>query len=218
MVSAPGGIRLGVLGGTFDPIHCGHLDAAAVAREALKLARVLIVPSHIPPHRTVQPRASSFHRFAMASLAVSGIPGLLAGDEELRAPGPSYTADTLDRLRANGWRGSQIFFITGADAFAEIATWHRYPEVLDLAHFVVISRPGHRLEDLSRRLPELRNRIRTVDRIEDDNDHAIFLLNATTSDVSSTAVRERVHRGESIRGLVPTLVETHILQHSLYKA
>jgi nicotinate-nucleotide adenylyltransferase len=218
MAPASGGIRLGVLGGTFDPIHCGHLDAAAVAREALKLARVLIVPSHVPPHRTVQPRASSFHRFAMASLAVSGITGLLAGDEELRAPGPSYTANTLDRLHVSGWRASQIFFITGADAFAEIASWHRYPEVLDLAHFVVISRPGHRLEDLSRGLPELRNRIMTVDRIKDDNDPVIVLLNASTPDVSSTTVRERVHRGESIRGLVPPLVETHILQHGLYKA
>src|SRR6476619_737614 len=123
MTSASGPRRIGLLGGTLDPIHRGHLDAAAAARDAFQLESVSLVPSHVPPHRPVQPLASPFHRFAMACLAVSGVPRLRASDEELRAAGPSYTADTLDRLHARGLSSSQVFFITGADAFADIGPW-----------------------------------------------------------------------------------------------
>lgn len=152
--------RIGLLGGTLDPIHCGHLAAATATRDAFDLATVFVLPSHVPPHRSVQPVASPFHRFAMASLAVSGVDRLQASDEELRSAGPSYTADTLERLHARGLAASQIFFITGADAFAEIATWMRYPAVLDLANFVVVSRPGHDLSAMKARLPELAERMR----------------------------------------------------------
>ena len=114
--------RIGLLGGTFDPIHCGHLAAAVAARDAFDLSEILVLPSRIPPHRAVQPLASPFHRFAMASLAVSGVAKLLASDDELRLDGPSYTAETLERQHAGGQRPAQIFFITGADAFPDIAT------------------------------------------------------------------------------------------------
>src|SRR5918993_3914439 len=114
-------VRIGILGGTLDPIPLGHLDAASAAREALSLDRVLIIPSHVPPHRS-EPVSSAFHRFAMAALAVNGVDGLAVSDLELAAPGPSYTADTLVRVRQGfaGLPASQIFFIIGADAFAEI--------------------------------------------------------------------------------------------------
>jgi nicotinate-nucleotide adenylyltransferase len=209
--------RIGVLGGTLDPIHCGHLAAAVAARDAFGLPRVLVMPSRVPPHRAVQPVASPFHRFAMASLAVSGVPHLEACDDELRADGPSYTADTLERLQRQGYEPPQIFFITGADAFADIAAWKRYPGVLDLAHFVVVSRPGYDIEALSERLPDLRDRMRPAGApARTDAGTLIFLLQATTPGVSSTAVRERLRRGEPLTGLVPALVETHIHQHRLY--
>jgi len=216
--------RIGILGGTLDPIHCGHLAAAIAARDLLDLTEVLVVPSRIPPHRLVQPIASAFHRFAMACLAVSNVPRLAASDDELRAEGTSYTADTLERLRSRASRlsplvPSQIFFITGVDAFADIATWKRYPEVLDLANFVVVARPGHALDGLRSKLPSL------VDRMHPASDAgaggagtSIYLLPASTPDVSSTEVRDRLRRGQSITGLVPPLVETHILQHALYSA
>jgi nicotinate-nucleotide adenylyltransferase len=207
--------RFGILGGTLDPIHCGHLAAAAAARDAFDLSRVLVLPSRIPPHRPVQPVASAFHRFAMASLAVTGMPRLEASDDELRSDGPSYTADTLDRRHAAGSTASQIFFITGADAFAEIATWKRYPGVLDLANFVVVTRPGHPIESLAERLPSLAGRMRPAD-AQPLATPAIYLLHARTPDVSSTTVRERLRRGEPITGLVPPLVEAHIHQHRLY--
>jgi nicotinate-nucleotide adenylyltransferase len=217
---------IGILGGTLDPVHCGHLAAAVAARDAFHLSTVFVLPSHVPPHRPAQPIASPFHRFAMASLAVSGVDRLQASDDELRLEGPSYTADTLERLQKRGLAASQIFFITGADAFAEIATWKRYPAVLDLANFVVVSRPGHALESMKARLPELASRMRAASDIDPRpsdigyriSTPSIYLLETATPDVSSTRVRERLRRGEPITGLVPPLVEAHIHQHALYGA
>jgi nicotinate-nucleotide adenylyltransferase len=211
--------RVGVLGGTLDPIHCGHIAAAIAARDALDLTSVLVVPSRVPPHRTVQPQASAYHRFAMAALAVSGERRLEVSDDELMANGPSYTADTLERLHARGLAASQIFFIMGVDAFAEIATWKRYPEVLDLAHFVVVSRPGHRIEALQAGLPALAARMRPDGEEARTSTHPlIHLLQAATPGVSSTIVRERLARDEAITALVPPLVEAHIFKHRLYRA
>lgn len=211
--------RIGVLGGTLDPIHCGHVAAAAAARDALDLSSVLVIPSRVPPHRAVQPVASAYHRFAMAALAVSKEPRLEVSDIELRSDGPSYTADTLQRLHATGLSTLQIFFITGADAFAEIATWKKYPEVLDLAHFVVVSRPGYQIETLPERLPGLAARMRPVAETRREvSEPLIHLLRAPTPDVSATIVRERLKRGDPIAGLVPPLVEAHIVKHHLYRA
>jgi nicotinate-nucleotide adenylyltransferase len=211
-------IRIGILGGTLDPIHCGHMAAALGASDAFQLSQVLVLPSRVPPHRPIQPLASPFHRFAMACLAVSGVPRFQASDDELRSDGPSYTADTLDRQHARGMAASQIFFITGADAFADIATWKRYPDVLDLANFVVVTRPGHQIESLAERLPSLADRMRPAGaRIAAGAGPLIYLLRAPTPDVSSTDVRDRLRGGQAITGLVPPLVEAHIHQHGLYQ-
>ena len=215
------GVRIGLLGGTLDPIHVGHVDTATAARKALNLTRVHVLPSHVPPHRSQQPAASGYHRFAMAALAVNGVEGLAASDVELRTPGPSYTADTLSRFRErSGLGAAEIFFITGADAFAEIETWYRYPAVLDLAQFIVVSRPGFPSEHLRNRLPVLAQRMISVGqsgpRAADCADPAIFLVDAATADVSSTEIRNRLSTGASITRLVPAAVERHIVQHGLY--
>jgi nicotinate-nucleotide adenylyltransferase len=218
MTPAPG--RTGILGGTFDPVHAGHVAAAEAACRALALDRVLFVPSHQPPHRPAPPRVSSFHRFAMVSLAIASHPRLVASDVELQWPEPSFTAVTLRRLRDAGDPSLQLFFITGTDAFAEIAAWHDYPAVLDLAHFVVISRPGQSFDVLRERLPALAPRMRPVDARGPEERTgtmcAIFLVNADTPDVSSTEVRERAARGETLTGLVAPEVERHIKKHRLY--
>ena len=114
-------VRTGILGGTFDPIHVGHLDAAGAACEALGLDELRIVPAHDPPHRPLEPRASAYHRFALAALAIDGRRGWRLWDAELRRPGPSYSIDTLRALHAGGWRPAQIYFILGTDAFADIS-------------------------------------------------------------------------------------------------
>jgi nicotinate-nucleotide adenylyltransferase len=217
--------RVGLLGGTFDPIHLGHLETASAARRALQLDCVYVLPSNVPPHRTQQPAASSHHRFAMTALAVNGIDGLRASDIELSTPGPSFTAETLTRFsRSTGFAVSQIFFITGADAFAEIETWYRYPDVLDLANFIVVSRPGFAVEALRDRLPALADRMIDADPVKPAarNEergavkHTVFLVNATTPDVSSSDIRQRLMTRHAITGLVPATVERHIAQHGLY--
>lgn len=225
------GARIGLLGGTLDPIHVGHVDTAVAARGALNLQRVYVLPSRVPPHRSQQPIASGYHRFAMAALAINGIDGLAASDDELRTPGTSYTADTLTRFRERtGLDASQVFFITGADAFAEIETWHRYPEVLDLAQFVVVSRPGFPAESTRQRLPDLAARMKSVAAGSAPNFTgapipqgqaspgltSILLVDAPTRDVSSTDIRRRLASGETVAGLVADAVARHIAQHGLY--
>jgi nicotinate-nucleotide adenylyltransferase len=211
--------RLGVLGGTFDPIHYGHLDAAAAAQAALGLHEVLFVPSHDPPHRPVDPHANALHRFALVSLAIDGLAGYRVSDLELSRPGPTYTADTLRELHARGWSASQIFFILGADAFAEIASWREYPAVLDAAHFAVVARPGVSLGTALARAPELGARSRDVrdDPVKSPGT-GVYLVQAGTRDVSSTVIRGRLAARRSITELVPPAVARHIAAHHLYGA
>jgi len=234
MTRAP---RTGVLGGTFDPIHVGHLAVARQAADGLGLDRVLLLPSRTPPHRPIDPSASAFHRFAMVALAAATDGRLAASDLELRREGPSYTADTLRALRAAGLERWQIFFLTGADAFAEIATWREYPAVLDLAHFVVCPRAGVAAASLATRLPELAARMILVPagarppEAEAPGLHRVgagpggngpetrvFLLDGATPDVSSTDIRARARAGRPLAGLVPPEVDDHIRRHGLYGA
>ena len=147
--------RVGILGGMLDPIHAGHLEAAQVARGALSLDRIILLPSRTPPHRSIEPRASGFHRFAMASLAASETGAMTVSDVELQREGLSYTSMTLESFHAAGLRPSQLFFILGSDAFAEIASWHDYPRLLDLSNFVVVSRPGFPIANPQSLIPNL---------------------------------------------------------------
>jgi nicotinate-nucleotide adenylyltransferase len=212
--------RVGVLGGTFDPIHEGHVAAGRAAMTALGLERGLVIPSHVPPHRPDSPRASGYHRLQMAKLGVEGMPGWAASDLELQRGGQSFTFETLTALRALE-PASQFFFITGADAFAEVASWRRYPEVLELSHFVVIARAGTPFETVRARLPALDARF--VDCPAEGAAacrHApfpsIFLVQAATPAVSSTDVRRRAAAGEPLEGLVPDAVRRYIRERHLY--
>ena len=208
--------RIGILGGTFDPIHWGHLDLGDVAVSELKLSRLFVITSNVPPHRP-QPMASSFHRFAMVSMALLDRPDWRAADLELRHDAPSFTSRTLELFHERGYLSSELFFVIGADAFADIASWRDYPKILDAAHFAVISRPGFSVKELPRRLPRLADRLARppIDQIA-QIDPLIILIDAPTADVSSTAIRERLTTGQDISGLVPPNVQQHIEQHGLY--
>lgn len=213
--------RIGLLGGTFDPIHLGHLALAAAARTALALDDVRIVPARVPPHRP-QPGASIFHRFAMAALAAAPDPHLVVDDIEAQDPDRSYTAVTLRRLHASGVAASQIFFIAGADAFAEIATWRDYPHVLDAAHFVVISRGGRAASSMRAALPDLAPRMSVVppsggEPVPDGTEPSVFLIDAPIPAVSSTAIRARVGDGLPLDGHVPPTVSDYIARQGLYR-
>ena len=207
-------MTLGVLGGTFDPIHLGHVAAADAAQQALSLQSILLMPSHVPPHRAEAVTANAEDRFAMAALAAAGRPGWSASRIELDREGPSYTYDTLAEL---GKAGTQLFFITGADAFAEIASWSRYPAVLDLAHFVVVSRPGITLDSLRDRVPSaFASTPLGAGRHDDPLKTRVILVEAHTPDISSTDIRRRVRAGDPLSGYVPDTVADYIRDHRLY--
>jgi nicotinate-nucleotide adenylyltransferase len=206
--------RIGILGGTFDPIHCGHMDMGAAAQRALALSHVYVITASVPPHRA-QPSAPSFHRFAMTAIAVAGLDGWIASDLELRMPAPSYTSNTLKTFHEQGYDPGELFFVIGADAFAEIGAWRDYPQILDASHFAVVSRPGHSVKELPHRLPALAPRM-TPASVRDVGHTSIFLIDAATADVSSSAIRRARAAGESIAGMVPAGVQQHIEQHGLY--
>jgi nicotinate-nucleotide adenylyltransferase len=213
------GTRLGLFGGTFDPVHVGHLDAAAAARAALALDRVLFIPSHVPPHRSADPRATMFHRFAMVVLATTDEPAYSASDVELRRSGASYTFETLAALHAEGLSSSQLFFIIGTDAFAEIAQWREFDRVVAGTNLAVVGRTGVSLEEALARTPALRPRVRPLGRAaEPSAETGVYLIEAATRDVSSTAIRAALHAGHSIAHLVSEAVERHIIRHGLYRA
>jgi nicotinate-nucleotide adenylyltransferase len=205
--------RLGVLGGTFDPIHNGHLRAGEAAQEALELDEIRVVPSHDPPHRSLNPKASAFHRFALAALAIQGRDRWRLSDAELTRPGPSYTAHTLRGLHAEGWQPAQIFFIIGSDAFAEIATWYEFPAVLRDANFAVLERPGSVTLAAVLGRPEI---ARYSDPATPGRT-GFFKIEADTPDVSSTDIRTRLASHQPIDDLVPPPVAQYIQHHRLYE-
>src|SRR5258706_5510041 len=174
--------RLGILGGTFDPIHVGHLDAADAASAVMALDEIVLIPAHDQPLRVVHPRATAFQRFTLAVLAVEDRPECRVSDMELVRQCRSYTDDTLRALHDSGWRASQLFFILGSDAFAGIAGWHGYPRFLDLAHFAVIARPRMTIDEAPAKTPELRTRTGAPPRepVASDTSPRIFLVNAHT--------------------------------------
>jgi nicotinate-nucleotide adenylyltransferase len=213
----------GILGGTFDPIHLGHLAVARIVGATLGLARTLLVPGRVPPHR-LQPGVSIYHRFAMVGLAALTDPALAASDLELDSTEPSYTSVLLDRLATRGVAASQMVFITGADAFAEIASWRNYPALLDQCHFAVVSRPGRSAERLAQDFAGLGSRFTPLTATETRaathpalaQSPRIFLIEAETPDVSSTEIRARARNGGPLDELVPAPVAEYIRRHALY--
>ena len=214
--------RIGILGGRFDPVHHGHLATAAVARRRLQLDRVLMLPSRLSPHRQQPARASGADRLAMVALAAQDDPSLEPCDLELTTDEPSYTATTLRRLHEQGHPRTSLYFIVGADAFADIAAWHDYPRLLDAAHFVVVSRPGHPVGPLADALPALRPRLRVVANDTDPQAEetlrppVVFLIDGDTPDISSSDIRTRLANGCPLGERVPAAVAEYIDRRRLY--
>lgn len=197
---------LALLGGTFDPIHVGHLRAAIEAGEALAAEEVRLLPCAVPPHRE-QPVAAPAQRLQMLEAAIAGMPGLRADARELRRSGPSYTYDTLVSVRAEIGASRPLVLIVGADAFAGLPGWYRWRELTDLAHLAVLARPdAHGLIDP--RLEELLARSGTADARALARRPAglVLRLQVPPLPVSSTLIRQRLQQGRSVRFLVPDAV------------
>ena len=223
MTSAP---RIGILGGTFDPIHVGHLDAALAAKQALALNEVLIVPSRLTPHKSPKEQVPWHHRFTMSEIATADIPDMRVSDVELKMPSssPSYTSLTLQQLSESGYSSQELFFIIGSDAFSEIEQWHNYPNLIEQSHFVVISRSGLSNVEVRKKIPSLSGRMRTISATKDqiaDLDRttkslSIWLIETKTRNVSSSDVRELLYKNQSTDGLLPAAVRSYISKHHLY--
>jgi nicotinate-nucleotide adenylyltransferase len=194
-------VKLGVFGGTFDPIHNGHLAAARAAADAFGLDRVLMIPSGTPPHKRAPAAADFEDRYRMVALACQSDPRLVPSRLEAPAPDqrPRYSVETVQRIRREGPRGQEIFFIVGADAFAEINTWHRWRELLELAEIVVVPRPG--AANSSQRLPA---------------GAKVHWLTGVDVPVSSTEIRERLRKGEAVEEYLPPAVAGYLRQSRLY--
>jgi nicotinate-nucleotide adenylyltransferase len=213
----------GILGGTFDPVHFGHLAVARAVERALGLERILLVPARVPPHRG-RPTVSIYHRFAMVALAALTSKSLVASDIELDSHEPSYTSVLLDRFQGRGVSPSEMVFITGADAFAEIASWHHYPAILDQCHFAAVSRPGLRADRLLAANAPFASRCVHLDGTTPPgrphpalaSKPRVFLIEADTPDVSSTEIRTRVRTGGPLNDLMPEPVAEYVRRHELY--
>ncbi|MFT4171615.1 MAG: nicotinate-nucleotide adenylyltransferase [Rhodocyclaceae bacterium] len=209
---------IGILGGTFDPIHHAHLRLAIEAREALGLATVSLIPAGQPPHRDV-PGTGAADRLAMVSLAVTGIAGLTVDEAEVRMDAPSYTVTTLERLRALHGPDQPLVLITGVDAFMGLPSWHRWESLLPLAHIAVATRPGYALE-AAHMGPQLAAAFDAAYGEAADLAGApagrIVPFAMTALDISATAIRQALAAGRSARFLLPDSVLNYIEVHHLY--
>lgn len=188
--------RIGVLGGTFDPPHIGHLILAQEAMVKLNLEEIAFIPAACPPHKGISPTASPQQRLEMVSLAISDNPKFKALDIELRRKGPSYTIDTILELKRTRGPGREIFFLMGSDSLRELSTWKEPERLVKICQVVVATRPG----------------ITPKGKFAQE----IIALEMPPVGISSTQIRKRVKRGEPVRYLVPQKVEQYILQEGLY--
>jgi len=224
-------MNIGFLGGTFDPIHNGHLALAQAAQERYELGRIYFVPSNLPPHKQSQPRASYFDRYAMVVLATMGektfVPSLLEAPGVGASDRPNYSIDTLRRLKQSLKNADRLFFLIGIDAFKDVAKWHEAEAVLAECAFIVASRPGYSLADVANALPEsLRPRPEVTKPFHKQaatgdlvlTGVTIHLLDGVHQPVSATAIREAAAAGKSLARFVEPSVAEYIKKIGLYKS
>lgn len=195
----------GVIGGTFDPPHVGHLILAEFARSELNLSEVVFVPAAQPPHKLDRKILPIEHRLAMVRLAIATNPHFALSKIDIERPGPNYTVETLSLLRERWGETVEIFFIMGLDSLVELPTWHQPTRLIQLCRLAVMARPGYQVDmaALERAVPGLSERL--------------IFIPAPLIGISSTNIKERVSRGETITYLVPRAVEAYIHDHRLYR-
>lgn len=206
---------IGIFGGTFDPVHFGHLRMAYEVLEDLALAEVRLIPCHIPPHRA-RPQLGSDRRLELLRLAVADVPGLLVDDRELRRDGPSYTVDTLEQLRGE-FSGRSLCLILGMDSFLGLPSWHRWQELAELANLIVLDRPGSVLPKQGELAEWLApRRIDAPTRLGTTSAGTVYFHPVTQLDISATQIRRLLASGRPPRFLMPDAVWRQIAEAGLY--
>lgn len=214
-------MRIAVLGGTFNPVHYGHLRVAEEAREGLGLDKVVFIPTAIPPHKTEESLTPASVRLEMVRLAIADNPGFDVSDMEIKRGGRSYTVDTLRELKKGGPADLKISLIIGNDSFNDITTWCEYQELFKLASFIVVPRPGYAAKKPGEVLPvELARKFwydSSTDSYLNSYGNTLSYMATTLIDISSSDIRRRVKEGSSVRYLLPETVIEYIMSRSLYK-
>lgn len=206
---------IALFGGTFDPVHFGHLRAALEARQQLGVDCLRLLPAGTPPHRN-STRAEKKHRLAMLERAIDGFQGFAVDDREIRRPGNSFMVDTLESFRLAGHQGPLILLL-GLDAAMGIESWHRWQSLLRLSHLVILSRPGSKWSELQT-LPDCLQQSLThdTDVLMQCPAGKVTRLNVTQLEISSTHIRKELKEGRSVRYLLPESVRAYIHEHGLY--
>jgi nicotinate-nucleotide adenylyltransferase len=215
--------RIALYGGTFDPVHLGHLEVAQRVCELFEIDKLLFVPAQVAPHKVDRPVSRSIHRHAMLVLATQGNKSLLVSTFELDKPDRSFTVDTLSHFQTSFGNRTDLFFIMGADSWSEISTWRDWQRLLTIANHVVVTRPGSEigepLEEIRERVIDLRSQTdeKKLDRL--DNTGNIFITDVVNMDVSATQIRQWASDGqfEELVKLVPKPVAEYIGKYGIYR-
>jgi nicotinate-nucleotide adenylyltransferase len=188
-------MRIGILGGTFDPVHNGHIYLAKKACATLRLDKIIFIPTYLPPHKKDIKITSARHRFNMLKLAIQDNKKFKLSDMEIKRRGRSYSVETLRRLRKKYGKKAKLFFITGSDSLKELHNWRNLQEILKLSRFVVIERPGYKLNNV----PD-----------------GVIVIKIGAKDISATDIRNRLRTNKPVGRLIPRLVKVYIHRHELY--
>ncbi|MDP2057645.1 MAG: nicotinate-nucleotide adenylyltransferase [Thiobacillus sp.] len=205
---------IGIFGGTFDPIHFGHLRLAEEMAEGIGLSRVVFIPAGQPPHRGA-PRTAATHRLEMVRRAIAGNPRFAVDAREVQSPRPSYTVDTLATLRTELGDEPPLWLLLGADAFLGLPSWHEWRQLFELAHLAVAARPGAQLMQ-SDAMPEVLKNEVSQRQVAAGSAGSVLLRQMTPLDISATAIRDTLARHGSARYLLPDVVLDYIHEHQLY--
>ncbi|HAX18263.1 MAG TPA: nicotinic acid mononucleotide adenylyltransferase [Actinobacteria bacterium] len=204
-------MKIGIMGGTFNPVHNGHLVTAAEALNQFDLEKVIFIPSGDPPHKDYHEEEIAEHRYLMTVIATSSNSNFFVSRLEIDRKGKSYTIDTLKELKKTYGAETEFFFITGADAILEILTWKKTEEIINLCYLIAATRPGYNLI----KLEELKKDLSRITR--NNIDSRIFVMEVPALAISSTDIRERIRSSRPIDYLVPEGVSNYILKHGLYR-
>jgi nicotinate-nucleotide adenylyltransferase len=219
--------RIALYGGTFDPVHNGHMSVARALLKLFQLDEIVFIPAHVAPHKRDQSVSPGLHRYAMLALATQGVPQMRVSTFELESPERPYTVETLSRMKQMYGDGAQLFFVMGADSWADIRTWREWERVLTLTNHIVMARPGYE-QDASHVTPSIQERVvdlrgadesRIAEAVEESETEKIYVTDAVQMDISATRVRKLVSAGLLLDwpALGPQPVAEFIGKYRLYR-